>query len=77
MKITYWLYIFILPNYTDMLHPLDISVNKPLKAEIKRRFVNWYSDEVKVQLDNGIPIEEVNIQMPISKMKPLVARWCI
>ena len=35
------LVIFIPPNCTDMLQLLDISVNKPLKAEIKRRFVNW------------------------------------
>ena len=40
------LVIFIPLNCTDMLQPLDISVNKPLKAEIKRCFVNWYSDEV-------------------------------
>ena len=60
-----------------MLQPLDISVNKPLKAEIKRRFVNWYSDEVKVQLDSGIPIEEISIHMPISKMKPLAACWLV
>ena len=71
------LVIFIPPNCTDMLQPLDISVNKPLKAEIKRRFINWYSDEVKVQLDNGIPIEEINIHMPISKMKPLAACWLV
>ena len=56
--------IFVPPNCTDLLQPLDISVNKPLKAEIKRSFaiwVNWYSDEVKQQLDSQIPIPEVNI----------------
>ena len=71
------LVVFIPPNCTDMLQPLNISVNKPLKAEIKRCFVNWYYNELNVQLDNGIPIEAVNIQMPISKMKPLAARWLV
>ena len=69
--------IFIPPNCTDLLQPLDISVNKPLKAEIKRRFVNWYSDEVKAQLDNEISIQEVKVQMPLSKMKSLAARWLV
>ena len=71
------LVVFIPPNYTDMRQPLDVSVNKPLKAEIKRCFVSWYSDRVKVQLDNGRPIEEVNIQMLISKMKSPVACWLV
>ena len=48
-------------------------MNKALKAEIKKHFVNWHSDEVKEQLDNGIPIEEVNIKMQMSKTKPLAA----
>ena len=43
---------FLFPlNCTDLLQPLDISVNKPLQAEIRIRFVigiNWYSDKVKV-----------------------------
>ena len=69
--------IFIPPNCTDLLQPLDIGVNKPFKAEIKRRFVNWYSDKVKAQLDNEISIQEVKVQMPLSKMKPLAARWLV
>ena len=42
------LVVYIPPNCTNMLQPLDNSVNKLLKAEIKRHFVNWYSNEVKV-----------------------------
>ena len=69
--------IFVLPNCTDLLQPLDVSRNKGLKTEIKKCFVNWYSDEVKEQLDNGISIQEVNINMQMSKMKPLAARWLV
>ena len=49
------LVVFIQPNCTNMLQPLDISVKKPLKAKIMRHFVNWYSNDVKVQLDKARP----------------------
>ena len=52
-------------------------MNKPLKAEIKKRFVNWYSDEVKQQLDNRIRIQEVNIKMQISRMKAVATCWMV
>ena len=26
--------------------------------------VKWYSDKVKEQLDNGVPIQDITIQMP-------------
>ena len=45
--------IFVPPNCTDLLQPLDVSINKPLKAEIKKQFITWYSGEVQSQLNNG------------------------
>ena len=61
------LVIFVPPNCTDSLQPLDVSINKPFKTEIKRHFVKWYSDEVKQQLDNGTPVGEVKICMKMSR----------
>ena len=34
-------------NCTDKLQPLDLSVNKPLKDEMKQRFQAWYAEEVQ------------------------------
>ena len=39
------------PNTTDLLQPMDIAINKPAKEFIKRRFEQWYSEEVIKQLD--------------------------
>lgn len=49
--------ILVPPNCIDLLQPLDVSINKPLKAEIKKRFISWYAEEVQSQLNNGIPIQ--------------------
>ena len=39
------------PNTTDQLLP--ISVNKPAKEFLKRKFQEWYSSEVVKQLQGG------------------------
>ena len=38
------LHVFLLPaNTTDLLQPMDISVNKPVKSFLKEQFSIWYS----------------------------------
>ena len=31
------------PNTTDLLQPIDLSVNKPAKSFLKNEFSEWYS----------------------------------
>ena len=38
------------PNTTDCLQPMDLTVNKPIKCFLKKRFEEWYSDKVLKQL---------------------------
>ena len=42
-----------------------------------RSFIAWYSDQVRTQLDRGIKIEEVKVDMRLSAVKPLSAKWVI
>ena len=62
-------------NCTDKLQPLDVSLNKPVKDEMKKRFQMWYAEEVNKQLKEGVPISQVKIEMPSSVMKNLSANW--
>ena len=55
------------PNTTDTLQTMDISVNKPAKNYLKRRFEQWYSDEVMKQLTGEADIES----------KPLTYGWLL
>ena len=68
------LYVLIPPNTTDKLQPLDLSVNKPAKDFMRRKFQWWYSNIVHQQLENGTE-EEVDTRLSV--MKPLSAQWII
>ena len=64
-------------NCTDLLQPLDLSVNKPLKDHLRHSFQSWYSEQVSKQLEEGKEPEDVKIDTRLSIMKPLSAKWII
>ena len=64
-------------NCTDKLQPLDLSVNKPFKDEMKKRFQEWYAEEVQKQLTSGTAISDVKIDTRTSILKPKSANWLI
>ena len=41
------------------------------------RFIDWYAEQVRSELDKDRPIDEIDIKMPLSLMKPLHAGWVI
>ena len=61
-------------NCTDRLQPLDVSVNKPIKEFLRRKFQQWYSEEVRRQIDSG---KAVKVDLAMSIVKPLGAQWLI
>ena len=68
------LYTLVPANCTDKLQPLDLSVNKPAKDFMKRQFQNWYGEMICKQLEDKV---EEEVDMRLSVMKPLSARWLI
>jgi len=61
--------VFVPANCTDQLQPLDLSVNKPAKDFLKRKFEEWYSEQVFI---GGATAP---IKFPLSMMKPVSAQW--
>ena len=53
--------IFVPPNCTDQLQPLDLSVNKPIKAQMRKCFINWYFDKVAEQMKSGKSPDTINV----------------
>ena len=59
---------------TDKLQPLDLSVNKAAKEQMRWHFQEWYGAMICKQLEDKI--EEV-VDVRLSVMKPLSAKWII
>ena len=66
--------ISIPANCTDKLQPMDLSVNKSLKDQLKTQFMEWYSSRVYA---NEADAEPTPVDLRLSIMKPLNARWIL
>ena len=64
-------------NMTHIYQPLDLSTNGWAKSFMKNKFAIWYAEQIHKQLNNGVPLEEIDIRFRVSTMKPLHASWLI
>ena len=67
------------PNTTDLLQPMDISVNKPAKEFLRNEFQQWYSEQVQKRIEeegvDAVEITPIKLEMPI--LKELGVKWLI
>ena len=62
-------------NMTNLFQPLDLTVNGSAKAFMKRKFTEWYSSSISQQLEQGKSIEDIDVELKLSILKPLHAEW--
>ena len=62
---------------TNIFQPLDLTVNDSAKSFMKRKFTEWYSAEIGTALDEGIPLDVIEIKLKLSVLKPLHASWLV
>ena len=67
--------VFVPANMTGLLQPLDLTVNGFAKKFCKKKFNHWYMDQISKQLDSGKAIEEVEVKLQLTMLKPLHAEW--
>lgn len=85
LLISYNIHTCLLPaNTIDRLQPLDISVNKPAKDFLRRKFDEWYSQQVMQLLqDESLSDKEIeefqvpSIDMSMARMKDVSAQWIV
>ena len=65
------------PNMTNLFQPLDLTVNGAAKAFMKRKYTEWYSGEIANALDSGKELNDIDIQLKLSILKPLLAKWVL
>lgn len=52
-------WVKIPPNCTDKLQPMDITVNKSMKTQMRNNFHSYYAKEVQTKILSGVPIEKI------------------
>ena len=52
----------LLPNTTNRLQPMDLSVNRQAKDMLKRCFEDWHSQQIMKQLqEEDVDLQPVNL----------------
>jgi hypothetical protein len=69
--------LFVPGNCTGELQPLDVAVNFIFKQKLKAKFIEYYADQVKAQLQEGKEIENVRVDLAASTIKNVQAKWLI
>ena len=64
-------------NMTHFFQPLDLTVNKSAKNLTKREFISYYSSVIKEGLDAGKALEDIDVNLRLSVIKPLHAQWLV
>ena len=65
------------PNLTHIYQPLDVTVNGAAKQFMKKKSVEWYAKQIIAEMNKGTAIENIDVKMKLSTMKPLHASWLI
>ena len=47
------------------------------KKKLKAKFIDWYASDVSEKLRNGTPLEDIKVNLNISVLKPMHARWMV
>ena len=66
--------VLIPANYTGLLQPMDVSVNKVVKSYLRSEFSKWYSDQLAEKLSKDC---EECVDLSTARMKSVGARWLV
>ena len=69
------LFDFVPANMTLIFQPLDLTVNGYAKKYCKKKFNEWYNDQIFQQLDEGKDLEEIDVKVQLTTLKLLHAKW--
>ena len=64
-------------NMTHFFQPLDLTVNREAKTFIKDQFTSWYSAQIQSQLDSGVVVDDVDVELRLSVLKPVHETWIV
>ena len=62
---------------TNFLHPLDLTVNGYVKELMHGKFNARYSLQIENQLDAGKQLQDIDVPLRLSLLKPCHAEWLV
>ena len=62
-------------NMADNFQPLDLTVNRSAISFFKRKFTSWYSSQIQRGVESGKNIDEIEVKLNLTTLKPLHAAW--
>ena len=69
--------VLVPANMTNFLQPLDLTVNGYMKKFMRGKFNAWYTLEIGNQLDAGKQLQDIDVPLRLSLLKPYHAEWSI
>ena len=55
----------------------DLTVNREAKKFMKDQFTSWYSAQIQSQLDSGVVLDDVDVDLRLSVLKPIHVTWIV
>ena len=62
---------------THVFQPLDFTIKKFMKDFMKGKFSTWFSRHISLGLENGMGLDDIEVDYCLSVLKPLHAKWLI
>ena len=59
-----------------LLEKLNVKV-VTVPANMRKKFVTWYAEEVKRKIEEGTPTEHMEVNFNLTRLKPIHAGWMI
>ena len=56
---------------THIYQVLDLTVNGYAKRFMKKKFNEWYTKQVQQQLDEGKEVEQIEVKLTLTTVKPI------
>ena len=62
---------------TRFYQPLYVAVDGYCKKFLRKTFINWYAGQLCKQLEKEVKLDEANVKLLLSTLKPQHAGWII
>ena len=59
------------------IQPLHLTVYRSPKSFFKRKFTEWYSNEIKLHLEAGSKLDDIEVKLTFTTLKLLHSTWII